>query len=157
MQTRLARCGRLPRALFTAAVGAAVLAGVTACGDYPNDKSGPGTGAKAAQVTVEDFVSSYNEAGLGDAVERTVCPDAQADFAGQQSLDGSPYTAGSMTQTQPASVNGDRGRAAIQVANAEVTTASYEVILQRDASQGWCIAALTAKDTAPGQNTATAR
>ncbi|GAA4757490.1 hypothetical protein GCM10023217_32130 [Gordonia alkaliphila] len=157
MQTRQPRRGRLLRALISGAVGAAVVAGATACGDYPNNRSGPGTGAKAAQVTVEDFVSSYNEAGLGDAVERTVCTEAQADFAGKQSLDGSPYTAGSMTQTQPASVNGDSGRAAVQVASAQATTQSYEVALERDRSQGWCITGLTAKDTAPGQSSSPAQ
>ncbi|GAC59009.1 hypothetical protein GOHSU_68_00010, partial [Gordonia hirsuta DSM 44140 = NBRC 16056] len=134
---------RNPRFFLTGTLATAGLLALSACGDVPRSDDSPESNTQRAQAIVETFANSYNEAGLSDAVEQTFCPGDADGWSGRQSLDDSAYSAGSMTVSTPASVEGHRGQAGVQVTPAERSAQHYELSLRKDKTQGWCISGVT--------------
>lgn len=128
--------------LAATALAGLAIGGVTACGDFPTTNNDPLTNAASAQSVVEQFVDSYNEAGVRDAVERTFCSADVADNSGDDLLGDADFTAGSMEITTPATTDGSSGEAGVRAFDGDRAGQNYTVTLRDDDSQGWCITAL---------------
>ncbi|WP_344786205.1 hypothetical protein [Gordonia caeni] len=129
--------------LISAVLAGLVIAGTAACGDFPRSNTDPLTESATAQSIVEQFVDTYNEAGVADAVEQTFCSDDVAANEGRESFGDSEFTAGSMQITSPASTGGGNGHAGVSVSGAASPVQNYTVQLRKDDAQGWCITGLS--------------
>ena len=129
--------------LISAVLAGVVVAGASACGDFPRSNNDPLTEGATAQSIVEGFVDTYNEAGVADAVEQTFCSDDVAANQSRESFGDSAFTAGSMQITSPAATEGGTGHAGVTVSAAESPVQRFTVQLRKDDSQGWCITGLS--------------